>query len=39
LGRVPTEVELRWGKTVVSEASAKELAHQLFASIDFRYAP
>jgi hypothetical protein len=39
LGRVPTEVELRWGKTVLSEASAKELAHQLFASIDFRYAP
>jgi hypothetical protein len=39
LGRVPTEVELRWGRAVLSEASAKELAHQLFASIDFRYAP
>lgn len=39
LGRVPTEAELRWGRTVLGEASAKELAHQLFASIDFRYAP
>jgi hypothetical protein len=39
LGRVPTEIELRWGRTVLGEASAKELAHQLFASIDFRYAP
>lgn len=39
LHRNPTPAEQAWAQTVLKEATFQELAHQLLASIDFRYAP
>lgn len=39
LHRDPTPTELSWAQSVLKQASLQELAHQLIASIDFRYAP
>ena len=39
LGRDPDESELLWAQGVLRTSNLEELAHQLFASIDFRYAP
>jgi hypothetical protein len=39
LHRDPTPAEHSWAQTVLKEATDQELAHQLLASIDFRYAP
>lgn len=39
LHRDPTPPELSWAQSVLKQASLQELAHQLIASIDFRYAP
>ena len=39
LGRNPYPEEARWAEEVVEQAGLTELAHQLFASIDFRYVP
>lgn len=39
LHRDPTSPELAWAQSVLAQASLQELAHQLIASIDFRYAP
>jgi hypothetical protein len=39
LGRDPDESELLWAKELLKTDDLIELAHQLFCSIDFRYAP
>jgi hypothetical protein len=39
LGRDPDESELLWAQGVLRTSNLEELAHHLFASIDFRYAP
>ena len=39
LGRSPDEAELLWAEELLKTDDLEELAHQLFASIDFRYAP
>jgi hypothetical protein len=39
LGRDPDASEQTWARSVVEKCSLEELAHQLLASIDFRYAP
>jgi hypothetical protein len=39
LGRQPDESELLWARRLLTTSDLEELAHQLFASIDFRYAP
>jgi hypothetical protein len=39
LGRSPDEAELLWAEELLKTDDIEELAHQLFASIDFRYAP
>jgi hypothetical protein len=39
LGRSPDASEIAWGEELLKTSSLEELAHQLFASIDFRYAP
>jgi cytochrome c553 len=39
LGRFPDASEIAWGEELLKTSSLEELAHQLFASIDFRYAP
>jgi hypothetical protein len=39
LGRQPDESELLWAHELLTTSDLEELAHQLFASIDFRYAP
>lgn len=39
LGRDPSELEFQWAEDLLKTEQLEELAHQLFASIDFRYAP
>jgi hypothetical protein len=39
LGRNPEATEQPWARSVVENGGLEELAHQLLASIDFRYAP
>ena len=39
LGRQPDESESLWASELLKTGNPVELAHQLFASIDFRYAP
>lgn len=39
LGRSPDEAEVLWAQGLLKTDDLEELAHQLFASIDFRYAP
>jgi len=39
IGRNPESTEQPWARSVVENGGLEELAHQLLASIDFRYTP